>query len=508
MDPIPLDATGDKSTAKFCMIDKHSSKTNKVIRKDGNTKMEQLKQLNDRIISRVNANLNGFRFDTEKFVSGTMDYDKMLKFYAFYGITSHHPIYFNFQNSNIAGSYFLGKCYVGRSTIYKSDIRGDELKRKGDNIDCSKNIPLIEDEIITIRDSLLYKTLVHSNSHNPESPEEFSIRNTVSAHYSNIHGSTIAGCFLGPFTTVDLMNIHSCIIGEFSYIQVGELFHKKIAPGTIWARTPKFDIKYTFKKEILEKYVGLNESFQPRGILYDFVQEREKEYERLFDVISLTPIEKPASSAVNRYAVIKGKTVIGKNVLVSQRAFLENAKMGDGSNAQENSYIINSELLGMNVTAHGGKIINAEVGLKTFVGFNSFLHGKENAKIEIGEGSIVMPHTIIDSKEPIKIPNYHLIWGYIGSPEDLKNNSVPFSVLEETRGKVKIGEMEFDGNGAAFLNSYKTRINQILLANGSFFQNEENRGHAQNGQNISFNTIQPYRTGKNKGIYPSIQINP
>ena len=283
--------------------------------------MDQMKQLIDRIISRVNVNLNEFEFDTESFVTNSIDYDKLLKFYAFYGITSHHPIYFHFKNSNIAGSYFLGKCYVGRSAIYKSDIRGDELKRKGDNIRCAKNIPLVEDEVITIRDSLLYKTLVHSNSHNLESPEQFGIHNTVSAHYVNIHGTTLEGCFLGPFATVDLMNLHSCIVGEFAYVQAGELFHRKIDPGTVWVRSPNFEFKYKFKKDILESFVGVNSSYQPRGIIYDFVKEREHDYEKLFDVMNLEPINAPDSSAVNRYAVVQGRTRIGENVLVAQRAF-------------------------------------------------------------------------------------------------------------------------------------------------------------------------------------------
>ncbi len=360
--------------------------------------MSQLKRLNDRIISRVNVNLDEFGFDTETFVKNALDHDKMLKFYAFYGITSRHPIYFHFKNSNIAGSYFLGKCFVGRSAIYKSDVRGDELKREGDNILCAKNIPLVEDEMISIRDSLLYKTLVHSNSHNPESPEEFGIRNTVSAHYANIHGSTLEGCFLGPFATVDLMNLHSCIVGPFSYVQAGELFHRKIDPGTVWVRSQNFEFKYKFKKDILDDFVGVNEQHQPRGIIYDFVKDKEEEYERLFEVMNLEPVDAPGSSAVNRYAVIKGDTQIGENVLVSQRAFLENAKMGDGSNAQENTYIINSDLAVFCITAHGGKIINTRVGAETFVGFNSFLNGKEDARIEIGEGCIVMPHTIIDPR--------------------------------------------------------------------------------------------------------------
>ena len=45
--------------------------------------MEQLKQLNDRIVSRVNANLSEFDFNTEDFVSNSLEHDKMLKFYAF-----------------------------------------------------------------------------------------------------------------------------------------------------------------------------------------------------------------------------------------------------------------------------------------------------------------------------------------------------------------------------------------------------------------------------------------
>ncbi|MGV7224281.1 MAG: transferase [Nitrospinales bacterium] len=470
--------------------------------------MNQLEMLTNRIISRVNANLSEFNFDTESFVANSIEHEKLLKFYAFYGITSRHPLYFHFRNSNIAGSYFLGKCHVGRSAIYKSDVRGDELKRKGDKIQASMDIPLVEDEMISIKDSLLYKTLVHSNSHNLESPEEFGIRNTISAHYANIHGSTLEGCFLGPFATVDLMNLHSCIVGDFSYIQAGELFHRKIERGTIWIRSNNFEFKYKFKKEILDNFVGVNAQYQPRGIIYDFVKEREQDFERLFDVMTLDPIAAPPTSAVNRYAVVRGKTRIGENVLVSQKALLDNAVMGDGSNAQENTYIINSTLSGNCITAHGGKIINAKIGRDSFVGFNSFLNGKTDARIEIGEGCVVMPHTIIDAKMPIAIPNDHLIWGFIQSMDDVKNNTISLDDLAEVRETLKIGGMTFSGLGSVFIESFKNRLNQILLLNGAFYNNGQNRGHAQDDQNISFNLIQPYRTGDLEGLYPSIRIKP
>lgn len=59
--------------------------------------MEQLRQLIDRIVNRVNANLSEFEFDTENFVSNSIEYDKMLKFYAFYGITSRASFVFSLQ---------------------------------------------------------------------------------------------------------------------------------------------------------------------------------------------------------------------------------------------------------------------------------------------------------------------------------------------------------------------------------------------------------------------------
>jgi carbonic anhydrase/acetyltransferase-like protein (isoleucine patch superfamily) len=471
--------------------------------------MENVKLLIERIISRVNANLSEFDFNTREFVVDTIDYEKLAKFYCFYGITSHHPTFFHFKNSSMAGSYFLGKANVKQSCIYKSDVRGDELKRKGDIMDKANPLPLVDDEIIMITGSLLYKTLVHSNSHNPETPEEFTIRNTISSHYANIHGATMEGCFLGPFATVDLMNLHSCIVGEFSYIQAGEFFHRRIDPGVIWIENDDFKFKYEHDKTVLDKYIGVNESNQPRGLIYDFVADKEADYERLFEVVDIEPVKAPESSAVNRYAVIKPSTEIGENVLISQRAYLKNSRMGNGSNAQENTFIINSHLEGMNVTAHGGKIINAFMGQKTFVGFNSFLYGKEDAKLTVGKGCIVAPHTIIDIDKPLNIPDEHLVWGYITCEEDLATHTIAIDELKGVRGKETMGNMTFTGSGKVFVEAFAGRIEHILEANGAYCNyDDEMIGHAQEDQQIAFNTLQPYRTGDNAGIYPSIRIKP
>ena len=158
---------------------------------------------------------------------------------------------------------------------------------------------------------------------------------------------------------------------------------------------------------------------------------------------------------------------------------MENVYMGDGSNAQENTYIVHSHLIGMNITAHGGKIINSEIGQKTFVGFNSFLFGKKDGSLKIGKGCIVMPHTIIDIERPLQIPDDYIIWGYITCEEDLKNNMIAIDKLYSLDGKYTIGEIKFFGNGKIFINEFRRRIEQILAANGAYCShNEDCRGHA------------------------------
>ena len=474
--------------------------------------MDRLKQLMQRIVGRVNMNLREFEFDVGPYITDTISLNQMIKFNAFYGITSHHPLRFTFKHSNMAGSYFLGKCKTDHAILYKTDIRGDELKKKGDTFKVyDMEIPIENDEIIFIKDSYLIRTLVHSNSHNPENPEQFLIRNTVSCHCANIHGSTLMGCFLGAFSTVDLTALHSCMVGYFSYVQAGELFHHFVSPGTVWVKADDFEFKYQFDEDVLEKYVHEEPNKRPGGIIMDFVEERKQDYDPVFNSTNYEhPVNVPETSSLNRYAFVKGDTVIAENVLISQRAYLDDAIIGPGANVQENGYIINSHLHGNNVTAHGGKIINSSLGNKVFVGFNAFIRGIKDSPLKIGDGCIIMPHTIIDLDEPIEISAKMAVWGYIRDAEDLKENSISLDVLVKFKGERTMGKMHFKGNGATLVNGFKDRINHILEANGSMYDKNisDTAGHAQKGQKISFNSIQPYLTGKLKGIYPTIDIRP
>lgn len=473
--------------------------------------MERLHELLERIIQRVNVNLREPLFDVGPYVRGLVPWQQLVKFYAFYGITPHHPLDFHFSRANLSGSYFLGRCHVSDAILYKSDIRGDELKRSGEIFKYEGfEIPLTEDETIRIKDSYLIKTLVHNNSHDPETPEEFIIQNTVSTHYANIHGSDVEGCFLGPFSTVDLTTLHDCVIGNFVYAQVGELSHRQLPAGTVWVRSGNhFDFSYHHSPEVLQHYIRFDSGKLPEGIFMDFVEGRKEDFQRIFDVVNLESFPNvPEGASVNRYAVIKPKTQFNNNVLVAQRAYIENSWMGIGANAQENCYILHSRLSGYNVTAHGAKIIHAELGEKVFVGFNSFLQGTPEHRLTIGANSIVMPHTIIDLSESVTIPDAHLVWGFVRTQADVAQNSVPLAELAAVEGPFQRGGMRFAGNGRRFVEGFQHRIEHILEANGAYYDGSNRQGHAQQSQNISFNLIQPYPEGALKGLFPTIDINP
>lgn len=477
--------------------------------------MIELEKLYDRIIQQTNINLRELEFDVNDQIQGLIPFSQLTKFYAFYGISPNHPIDLQFRHSNLSGSYFLGKCKVTSSLLYKTDIRGDELKKKGDSFQFKDSLfPIRKDEGMNIQNSLLIKTLVHNFSHDPETPEEFHIRDTVSLHFANIHGSPSRGCFLEPFSTVDLTIMKDCIVGAYSYIQAGEINRLNIKPGTVWVRVPNsFNFLYQFPREQLNKYIRFTKKETPKGILMDFIFACKEDFQQVFEMVKKKQtVYVPDSASLDRYAVTKSENHIDENVLVSQRAFLQNAWLGKGADAQENCIIINSRLECYNVTAHGAKIIEADLGEKVFVGFNSFLRGRpnerSNSRLTVGKGTIIMPHTIIDIEEQLTIPEDYLVWGLIRNKKELKLNSISIEEFTKVETGFSLGNMVFEGNGANFVAAFRERINHILEANGAFFDGKSNKGHAQKNQNMSFNTIQPYLEGDLEGLFPTIIIQP
>ena len=136
--------------------------------------------------------------------------------------------------------------------IFGDRVAADTLAQEA-----AKAAERLREKGIDIEDSFLIKTLVHNFSHDPETLEKFFIKDTVSTHYANIHGSPSDGSFLGPFATVDLTTMYDCVIGTYSYIQVGEISHLKIGPGTVWVRSPgEFNFLYRFPLNKLNYYIN------------------------------------------------------------------------------------------------------------------------------------------------------------------------------------------------------------------------------------------------------------
>lgn len=471
--------------------------------------MERLEELLEHIATRVNVNLAHMGIDVVPILKNAIPRERHLLFYAFYALTNDHPVSFRFINSSLGGTYFLGRTLVENSVLYKSDIRGDELKRKGDVVEFGGiKTRLFSDEVIRILNSYLVKTLVHNHSKNPEIPEVFKILNTVAMHYSNIHGTTTESVFLGPFATVDFAYIKNCVVGEFAYVQADGVSRQVIEPGRVWVRHKGvFEFNYVFPREVLRKYVSMDENGTLSGEFFQHTSKREEDFVPLYSAVWPEPFEaKGRDSYVSPYSVIKGDCVIGDNALVAQRVHIENSVMGKGSNAQENCHISNSIYDGFDITAHGAKVINTHLAKNVFVGFNAFLHGRKPQHITVGRNSIVMPHTIIDSDEPIAIPDNSLVWGLITRQADLSTQCIDLDDMARA-DNLAMGNMTFTGNGKAFVDAFKVRIEHILEANGAYYDGTKGtRGHAQQIQDACYNILQPFQSGPERGMYPPMTI--
>lgn len=470
--------------------------------------MKLLRDLLERIATRVGVNLRALDIDVRPLALGLVPPEQFTKYYAFYGLTDLHPLHLSFHHSALAGSYFLGQIRVEHSALYKSDVRGDELKRKGPWQVDGFAIPLHSHERISIADSMLVKTLVHSCSHDPASPETFYIKNTLALPFANIHGSPVEGGFLGSFSTIDLTTVRNCVVGDYAYVQCGEISNQRVPPGQVLIKNPAFTFSFQHAPRTLARYLGQGHG-HPSGLFHEFMAPRQPDFQAVFDSAHRPrPLDSPAGASISRFALVKGQCRVDDNVLVCQRAYLEDSILGPGANAQEHCYLIHSQLEGQDVTAHGAKLIGCRVGRRVFVGFNSLLRGAPHAPLAIGQGSIVLPHTIIDLQEPLEIPPQTLVWGCIAHAADLAQHSIPLERLAASQGELRLGAMTFQGQGQVLVDALQKRIQHILEANGAFCQGDQGAGHAQQQRDISFSTLQPYPEGDRAGIFPTMEIRP
>jgi hypothetical protein len=99
-----------------------------------------------------------------------------------------------------------------------------------------------------------------------------------------------------------------------------------------------------------------------------------------------------------------------------------------------------------------------------------------------------------------------MVWGYVTCQKDLETQCMSLDAMSAATD-ITMGNMTFTGNGKAFVDAFRERIEHILEANGAYFNGNDNtRGHAQKTQDACFNILQPFQSGPEQGMYPSMTI--
>ena len=95
----------------------------------------------------------------------------------------------------------------------------------------------------------------------------------------------------------------------------------------MWIRYPEeFNFLYRYPVDQLNNYIYFAARTPPQGIFMDFVEDRKEAFQRIFSTVDVeSSVSVPDSASLDRYSVVKPKTHIGENVLVAQRAYLQNS---------------------------------------------------------------------------------------------------------------------------------------------------------------------------------------
>ena len=235
-----------------------------------------------------------------------------------------------------------------------------------------------------------------------------------------------------PFATVDLTAIHGCG-GAFAFVQVGELCTRKSRPDRSGSTSTTLSISSTASRRRSWNATSRWRSAGRRRLFMDFISARKHDFRKVFDSVNLSRHSGPESSAASRYAVIKPDSRLGENVLIAQRAYIDNSVL---EWCERTGELLHHQLVAAGKQCDGARRQADQRAARgpVFVGFNSFVRGLADAPLAIGQGTIVMPHTIIDLQQPLSIPAEHLVWGHISGPDDLQRNSIPLGALERVSG--------------------------------------------------------------------------
>ncbi len=271
------------------------------------------------------------------------------------------------------------------------------------------------------------------------------IKNSTAQKGALYHGIVGDNVNLGAFGVIDLANATNVTIGCRGYLWQKNVSDTALNDGDVRIKFNDFEFNHTIaggNKDILEKY---NEKQ---------LDIREKYHSALHEENTCTFLETGEDCHTDDYACLEGEIGVGQNANITPHAVVINSKLGFGSNAQENTILINTVFGDRVIGAHGATILNGKVGDNSLMMFNVYSdNASYGANTVLGANSI---HDFSGLNEKVELEGGRLYFGYATNKEEAIENSVTFDEIKTMPG------------GQDFVEGLVNRMNNsILKGNGA-----------------------------------------
>ncbi len=331
---------------------------------------------------------------------------------------------------SVVDSTLVGNVNVNNGTrLSKVTIRDDETDYAGIHLTNTK-----------MKDH----SMVHCHA---PSKTDLAVRITNSkaekgALYHGIVGDKVN---LGAFGVIDLANATNVTVGCRGYLWQKDVSGITLNNGDMLIKFNDFEFAHTIAagdNEILNKY---NEK---QLVL------REKYHSNLHEENTCTFLETGADCHADDYACLEGEIGVGQNANITPHAVVINSKLGFGSNAQENTILVDTVFGDRVIGAHGATILNGNVGDNSLMMFNAYSdNASYGAHVVLGANSI---HDFSGLNEKVELEGGRFYFGYATTKEEAIQNSVTFDEIKAMTG------------GQAFVEALVNRMNNsILKGNGA-----------------------------------------
>lgn len=343
---------------------------------------------------------------------------------------------------NVVDSTLVGNVNLNDGTkLKKVTIRDDETDYQGIHL------------TNTVMDE---HSMVHCHA---PSKTDLAVRiaNSKADKGSLYHGIIGDNVNLGAFGVIDLANATNVNVGNRGYVWQKDVSDLTLNDGDMLIKMNDFEFTHTIAggdTEILNTY---NEKQ---------LELRDKYHATLQDENTCTFLETGPDCHADDYACIEGEINLGKNANITPNAVVINSTLGVGSNAQENTILINTAFGDRVIGAHGATILNGKVGSSSLMMFNTY---SDNAVY--GDSTVLGANAIHDfsgSDAPVELEGGRFYFGYATTKEEALANSATFDQIKGMTG------------GEGFVEALVNRMNNsILKGNGADYEPGGEKGLAQ-----------------------------